>query len=366
MGKIWARLRPEKEDEGEILDLSTGAFTLSVEPDQLRPITDPMRQRALFKRAVKRVVIESSSYCNRRCVFCPNSDESRLGARKLMPETTYTSIIDSLAEIDYGGSILFHLYNEPLANPEIFAQIAYARRMLPAARLGFNSNGDYIRPETLRKLAEAGLSHLHISIYGPDHGRFDRNYVLARVGEMAETCGFSRDLARWVASDECHAQSVYIDGTKQMSVSIQGRDFNIVGYDRGGLVNFDDQVPPERRYPCPSPFDEVLIGWNGIAVPCCNIVSDRPEHEPYAVGRVAENCSIFEIYANGPLVAWRQSLLSFKAHKEPCRQCTRLSFPVAELSEEHLAFNKVVDEFATQARQLAAATAVLTDRKASR
>ncbi len=349
MSKIWAKSRqPREKGDGEILDLSAGLFTLSVGSDQLRPIADPALQRAVFKRSVKRVVIETSSYCNRRCIFCPNADGDRLGARKLMPEAAYLSIVDSLAEIDYGGSILFHLYNEPLASPDIYRQIAYARRRLPVARLGFNSNGDYIRPDTLKRLADAGLSHLHVSIYGPDHGRFERDYVLARVGDMAEACGLSRDLARWIAPDECRAQSTFVDGEKQMSVTIQAKDFNIAGYDRGGLVDFDQQSPPERLYPCPSPFEELLIGWNGVAVPCCNIVSDRPEHGPYAVGDVSESQSIFEIYANGPLVEWRRRLLAFKTLEEPCRRCTRLSLPITELSEEHHAFNRVVDDFAVR------------------
>ena len=326
------------------LSVETPLFKFRAGSQLFERQSDPQVQRDLFSKYVKRIVIETSSYCNRRCVFCPNTDGSRIKARFSMPADVFRSVINDLAEIDFAGLVLFHLYNEPLADPDIFSRIAYARAKLPKASLSFNSNGDYIRPETLTRLVQVGLNKLHISIYGPEHGRYDKDYVFSRVEEMGKLCGLSLQPS-WVSDTECRLVDTFQDSGLSLPIIIQARDFNLAGYDRGGLVSFETQATPDRLYPCPSPFDELLLTWNGVAVPCCNVVGDRPEHQAYTVGTVKKDRSIFDVYANGPLVDWRRSLIKFSEKKAPCAQCTRLSSPMTELSADHQAFNDEVDAF---------------------
>lgn len=332
-------------DTNAEMDLKLPLFKLRIANQQFHRQPDPAIQKELFSSSVKRVAIETSSYCNRRCVFCPNADGSRLGTRKLMPDEMFNAIIDDLAQIGYSNAILFHLYNEPLANPNIFFQIAYARLKLPKAALSFNTNGDYIKADTLQKLVSAGLTSLHVSIYGPGHGTFKKDYVFNKVQDMVTTCTLTGTEPEWISEVECRAKGVFKHGDLTLLITIQARDFNQNGYDRGGLVDFSEQVLPDRQYPCPSPFDEVLITWNGVAVPCCNVDGDRPEHQQFNVGRVTGAGSIFSIYANGPLVEWRRNLVRFQKHKAPCTKCTRLSKSIPSATPEHLAFNAAVDEF---------------------
>jgi hypothetical protein len=324
------------------LDLTTPLFSLRVDERQFRCISDPSVQRELFSSYVKRIVLETSAYCNRRCRFCPNADGGRLERGLHMPAESFLAIIDDLASIDYSGTILFHLYNEPLANPDIFEQIAFARLKLPTANLSFNSNGDYIRPGTLKRLALAGLSKLHISIYGPEHGLFDHDYVMDRVRNMAKLCSLPEISAKWISELECRAIGTFTEGDVKLPLIIQAKNFNTTGFDRGGLVNTNELQTEARQYPCPSPFDELLINWNGAVVPCCNIVGDRPEHKSYVVGEALGPGDIFAIYANGPLVAWRRSLMRFGQQSGPCAGCTRLSAPIPQLTEVHEAFNAEV------------------------
>lgn len=326
------------------IDIRTPVFSTRIGRRQFHRQSDPAVQKDLFARYVKRIVIETSSYCNRRCVFCPNADGSRLKARHVMPEAMFRTVIDDLAEIGYARTILFHLYNEPLADPAIFDRISYARSRLPKAILSFNSNGDYIRAGTLKRLAEAGLTNLHISIYGPEHGVFDKDYVSKRMQDMAELCGLSKAPV-WRSEIECLVSGVFEDGDARLPIGIQAKDFNQSGYDRGGLVDFEQQELPDRLYPCPSPFDEFLLTWNGVAVPCCNLVGDRPEHQRFGAGEVTTPGTIFDIYANGPLVEWRRSLMRFDAHAAPCNACTRQSVPIAMLDIQHVAFNEKLCDF---------------------
>lgn len=327
------------------MDLKVPLFKLRIANQQFHRQPDPATQKALFARSVKRVVIETSSYCNRRCVFCPNADGNRLGTRKLMPDEMYHAIIDDLAEIGYSKAILLHLYNEPLANPGIFYQIAYARLKLPNATLSFNTNGDYIKADTLQRLVSVGLTSLHVSIYGPGQGVFKKDYVFRKVQDMVTACGLAGTEPEWISEDECRAKGVFEHGNLRLPITIQARDFDQNGYDRGGLVEFSEQALPDSQDPCPSPFEELLIAWNGVVVPCCNVDGDRPEHQQFNVGQVTGAGSIFSIYADGPLVEWRRSLVLFQKHKAPCAKCTRLSQSIPATTPEHLAFNEVVNKF---------------------
>ena len=68
-----------------------------------------------FKGQLKLIEIETFSYCNRKCWFCPNSTIDRHSGSTAMPEEMYLSIINQLSEIDYSGEITYSRYNEPLA-----------------------------------------------------------------------------------------------------------------------------------------------------------------------------------------------------------------------------------------------------------
>lgn len=346
MSDVWIRRSGQGPDgPGAVYDLGTGPVKFSLWADQLRGVGDPTLQRHLFKRFVKRVVIETSSYSNRRCGFCPNADGSQLGAFRMMPEEAFLAVLDDLAEIGFDKTILFHFYNEPLANPRIIDQVALARQKLPTAVLSFNSNGDYIRSDTLEKLVRAGLSSLHISIYGPNHGVFDAASVEDRVADMAETCGLPRDATKWVSALECRATGKFMDGARALPITIQAKNFNEVGYDRGAFVEIAGIAPTfQRRSPCPSPFDELLLTWDGTAVPCCNVVGDKPENSAFTVGRLAERGSIFSNYADSPLVDWRWQLLKFADHGGPCAQSTRFATPLDEFTAQHRSFNEQADQ----------------------
>lgn len=126
---------------------------------QLAAIESPQDQARMARAAVTQVVIETSSFCNRTCVFCPNVSGLRTNA-ETMPMPVYDRILDDLVAIDFGGSILFHLYNEPLADDHIYPYLERARDRLPSARLGLNTNGDHLDADVVDRLAAAGLRQL--------------------------------------------------------------------------------------------------------------------------------------------------------------------------------------------------------------
>ena len=59
-----------------------------------------MSNKEIFKQNLKLIEIETFSYCNRKCWFCPNSFVDRISDNKIMPEEVYLDLLSQLSEID--------------------------------------------------------------------------------------------------------------------------------------------------------------------------------------------------------------------------------------------------------------------------
>jgi hypothetical protein len=123
------------------------------------------QKKSFFKSQLLEIEIETHAYCNRRCSFCLNVSGTRLDKEQILSVDAFKRVIHELAEINFGGTIKFHRFNEPLANDIIFERIRYAREELPRAYLGFHSNGDYLTLDKLNKLEDTGMDFLCISLY---------------------------------------------------------------------------------------------------------------------------------------------------------------------------------------------------------
>src|SRR5205085_439579 len=124
------------------------------------------------------IEVETSRYCNRRCVWCPNHISGERGVQELMDWTTFQCVIRALALRRYEGWLAFHNYNEPLANPRIIDEVAFAREHLARVGLTVFTNGDYLTAELFEGLSTAGLTQMRITVYprtnrdsAPSHDR---------------------------------------------------------------------------------------------------------------------------------------------------------------------------------------------------
>ena len=75
--------------------------------------------KEFFKENLKLIEIETFSYCNRKCWFCPNAVIDRITTNNIMPEEVYLDLISQLQEINYSGELTYSRYNEPLSQREL-------------------------------------------------------------------------------------------------------------------------------------------------------------------------------------------------------------------------------------------------------
>ena len=299
-------------------------------PHQFRRPDDltAAEKRTLFAACVKFVEIETFTFCNRKCWFCPNATmperQDRAGNR-YMDEGLYLRILADLKSVNYAGQIQFGRYNEPLADRIILERIRQARQHCRKAWLYTHTNGDYLTRAYLDELAAAGLSAIALQTYLGNDDRWDEARMELRQLRQLERLGVGIEETLCCVENVRHLHLTNYPG---LELTIDARNFDTIGTDRGGLVDVNVPSTP-RTAPCLVPFSNVYIDWTGNTVPCCNIRSDRPEHASYVVSRLQDGFSIFDAYA--ALHAWRRELLRFGPKKAPCDTC---NYEVGSVSPE--------------------------------
>lgn len=286
-------------------------------PEMFAPLTDPDRQRDIFAKTVGRVEVETHSYCNRRCDYCPNVTGDRLGPNVHLKPTLWQKLLGNLAEVGYARFLVLNSYNEPLYDRAILDRIAEARAALPKARIMIYTNGDYLTPAYVDDLAAAGLDYMHVSIHLKQGEKYSDLYVLNRIAEIAHRTGLQARFRHIRPNDSIIARF----DTPKLEMETRALNFDRHGNDRGGLL---PDLSPEnpRTDPCSFVFQHLHMGFTGNVVPCCHIRSDRPEHAKHVIGNLDRAASIFDIFFSAKAAAWRRGLIHDRAKTGPCATCT--------------------------------------------
>ncbi len=107
------------------------------------------------------VEIETTTVCNRKCSYCPNSRFDR--GHHQMEIALFRKIIDDLAEMGYSGKVHPHFYGEPLLDERLQEFVLYIRERLPRAGIVIYSNGDYLTLDLFAHLIAAGTDSFVIT-----------------------------------------------------------------------------------------------------------------------------------------------------------------------------------------------------------
>lgn len=280
------------------------------------------RKREIFRQNVSHVYIEPFSYCNRRCYFCPNVDEKRLGKNTYLDFDLICRIFEDLKTIDYAGGLSFHGFNEPLSDEAIYPILKAAATTLPQVGISLTTNGDYLNSRILDTLANSNVVYIKLSLYGPNHGHFDGHEMrksLEKLSQRTET-----EIADYVLEENLvrRCLSARLVHPKIM-IEVFGVDYGDTGFDRGGSVPFRLQDERKLRVrPCFAPVTEFHVDYLGNVKPCCNLTPDREEHKPYALSNLHDGRSIFEHYFGLEASKFRRDTLKVGPTPKACQKCT--------------------------------------------
>lgn len=132
------------------------------------------------------VQFELSNMCNLawRHHECPMNLEMaspfRFKNPKHLPSKIVYHVLDALPRLGYLGAVYFNHYSEPTIDPRLTEFIRYARERLPGNTIEFTTNGVFLSKQLAIELRDAGLTGLHVTLYGSQE---DRSATQKRIEE---------------------------------------------------------------------------------------------------------------------------------------------------------------------------------------
>ena len=236
------------------------------------------------------IEIGLNDFCNRRCVFCPKSEDEIAPNHRhlLMPPNLAEKIAADLQQIGFDGLIMLAGYGEPMATPHLFAII---RQFAAVCRVEITTNGDFLQEENARGMVEAGIGRIVVSMYdGPEQiGHFTDLFCRAKVPADKFLL---RD--RWYGPE---------------------RDFGIKLTNRAGTVYAGNQAPLLQTQPCYYPHYSMMVDWNGDVFLCTQDWNRRVKSGNLALS------SVKEVWTGSFYRKYRLRLFRGERSLPPCRNC---------------------------------------------
>lgn len=275
------------------------------------------------------VGVESTNHCNLKCVFCNRTyDLDRESYRDIgnMDFELYKKIADEVAE--RGGTVIKpNKEGEPLLHKKIVDMVAYAKgKGIPIVE--FNTNGTLLTESMSRRLLEAGLDKIAISVDSPYPDRFAR----LRPGADLET--IRRNVAKFHELSKKNGHNcmvslaaIRMSDTTEEEIAALRKDWGgivdqiginqyYIPQGKGSLKRFGVKPAREKTFCCDELFRILVILWDGDVVPCCHDFD-----KTLVVGNVKKQ-SIHEIW-NGPEMENLRRLHLEGRHSEipACAKC---------------------------------------------
>lgn len=242
----------------------------------------------------RKIFIETISYCNNDCSFCPAS--SKVGAKipeNFMSEDLYMKILNELVDISFKGSVAFHCNNEPLLDERLVSWIKKARALLKTNYFYLYTNGILIDVKLANELFEAGLSRIIVDNYNDEHK------LIPSVRSLME----NSHLLRGEVIVDYRLKTDYLGNRAGESPNARfflQRPLNII---------------------CVRPLTEIVIGYDGTVPLCCADGSWRVK-----IGDAARS-SLKDIWFSELFRKTRSSLAKGdRGCTEICKVCDALNF----------------------------------------
>lgn len=236
------------------------------------------------------LLIEPTNLCNLACTFCPTGDLELLRQvnrpKGLMDLELFKKIIDDYKVFNSKLKKLW-LYKdgEPLLHPKLCDMIKYAKEKNVAEEVRLVSNGLLLNPVLSRKLVEAGLDLIQISINSVSDAGYKEicqrsvsyNKLIESVTDLYNNRGSCKMHVKFL---DCHRSTeereIFIKDFEKISTSINIETLH--GWSVSDMKDWTlatepttapDGTPFVPKEVCPYPFFSLAVNFDGTVSICC-------------------------------------------------------------------------------------------------
>jgi radical SAM protein with 4Fe4S-binding SPASM domain len=323
-----------------------------------------LAQPTLVPAWPRHMQLEVTTYCNLGCVMCPrthslaqaSTEEEKTAWRQHISWQEFEHIISHIPNLQ---TISLHGIGEPLLHPHIFAMIDAASAR--GIRVGFTTNATLLSPAVSKRLIDAGLHWLIISMDGATTIGYESIRVHASFQQVCEHIQYLMTIRNQARHSTPFVQLAMVVSTMNQNevpqflqlASRLGVDGGILSpleppapdmealvcdakswqyvrstahrhADELGIslyIRGDGTLPPaphtaaKRTYRCLEPWKASTITVTGDVMPCCNI-----HHPAYSMGNIAAS-RFTDIWNGSQYQKFRAELRQTNYVPEPCRWC---------------------------------------------
>jgi len=274
-----------------------------------------------------RLWVELTSYCNYKCVMCPNKDLKKED-KGFMEIELFKKIVDEAQDFIFDINLAHR--GESMLHPQLIEAIEYAKKNKVFTRL--HTNGSLLTEDLSRKIIKSGLDCLSFSFDGYDKETYEK---IRKGGDFDMTV---KNIIRFLEIKK-EAQS------KRPKTALEVIKFNNKGKDKllqekeifqelfknlpldsfvmkelhNWAGEFGEKRHGEKYSICPFPWNALIIYWNGEVLPCT-----QDFFGCYIAGN-AKDSSLKEIWNSEKMVFLRKKLAEGDIDDfEACSKCDRL------------------------------------------
>lgn len=272
------------------------------------------------------IEIETSTKCNRRCGWCPTGLKETGDSQSLMLWPTFKSIIDQLSDANFAGWLALHNFNEPLLNPRIYDEIAYATSKIPGCTVSIFTNGDYLTQTIFDDLINAGMRHLRVTLYPRSE------HLSCRSSEQAEF-----RVAEWITRRQIVRFSDIVFSTPRATrrgfeqESMVGRCkvhivvpvVELAYSNRAATVEVG--MRRKRTQPCSLTETSAAIDSHGRLKMCCDVSLELVDVASYSIGDAAIDGLLPLWHSERMVNLRRRHAAADWTESAVCENCTRAS-----------------------------------------
>ena len=273
-----------------------------------------------------RISIETLSFCNRTCSFCPLAWSQDERGRNRMSDALYANIVEQLGVLEFKGVAQMFLLSEPTIDTSIKSKLRALREACPKVTTYISSNGDLFDKidqtrgreaalVTIDALYESGLTTLNLNIYDEGPAQAERftsliNDVVEKLGARRTEHKYSRHRGRRIALTDMRIETNESQNvTNVLYIKTKAERVNIVA---------------PRAY-CARTQRHLVIEWDGAVPICCAIdVTDKSLPQ---MGN-ANTTPLLQIWNSEAMNRYRWFTQQARRVLPGCNTCThKMAFP---------------------------------------
>jgi len=289
------------------------------------------------------LLIQTHSYCNAHCSFCPHSTISRKLEQGEMEWTLFERMAGQLTTFRLPPQLFFGLHSEPLLDKRILDFVRLVKSKRKDIFCSIVTNGQLLDNFDPMDIAESGLNHLSVSLNAHSRESYERlnnglsyDRVMNNISRVLSSeplrhkVSVSYVATRWNLDEIRRATTYWKEkGVDTWVEQVKNRTGLIDGYEDIKLPSryYDGNVAVQtwkrmmsrlgHLTGCTIPFHQMNVYFNGDCVICCH-----DWRRSTVIGNIAD-ASLESIWNSERTNANRSNLLRKRYNRiDACKNCS--------------------------------------------